>query len=883
MPWTPLTARLPTLPLILCGPIPRRVEPRAVTVWVALKAARSVTLRVYERDASSASGALRVRLSGTRHTVRLGDALHIAAVTARPSDGDAGGDPAQRAQQAAPLEPGVVYYYNLFFGEAGPAEGTTEQDPPESAPSLTTPGVLLGDPDGAREVERLVYPGHPLPGFVLPADDLRHVRLFHGSCRKVHGTGHDALAALDIALGQSADQPLDRPQQLFFTGDQIYADDVAATTLFDIIDLAGTLCAGNAPETLPLVDAPTSRLAPGTRTHAVVDLAHFTSSATANHLLGYAEYGGLYLLSWSGVLWSPTLPTLADIWVAYPETRLADPETLERALLADEAQRKKIEDFRASLPTVRRALANIATYMICDDHDITDDWFLDGAWCQNVLGSALGWRIVRNGLLAYALFQAWGNDLEAFESEEGRTFLAAVDAWRGDETDAHAATINRRLGMPSGFGGTGELEHPAGTLRWHYTVATPRYSVIVLDARTRRTYAAPKAAPGLLAPSAIAEQLAPTGAESTLIVAQTPVLGVDLVERVQTLSSNNYAFDREAWSLDRVIYQQVLKAMAAMQRVVILSGDVHYGFGASLEYWDETTNPPYTAKLVNFVSSSLKNETSGAQKAVLTVAYPELFYLLSRGRLPPVALFAWDLYGGQTQPLHEAIDTIKGHLLHPWWALSRLMDALRSPEALVVPATGWPHNTFADCPPDRRYRLQYLRDACLSSDSESPASSAAVTQELARIRAEHVTPTDVATSLHTLETLQVRDGGQEANQGAQTERGEAQHEDLLHRALAGVRTMAQGAEQVERGVAQRFITALVERRDLWNRAWQADLHIVGDTNLGEIRFAWDTKHTQEAIQYLWWWRPPGGPAPTPATEYRASLEPPAPADAPPLP
>src|SRR5579884_3777363 len=48
MPWTPLSIRLQSLPLILSGPIPRRVEPHAVTVWVALRQPKTVTLRVYE-------------------------------------------------------------------------------------------------------------------------------------------------------------------------------------------------------------------------------------------------------------------------------------------------------------------------------------------------------------------------------------------------------------------------------------------------------------------------------------------------------------------------------------------------------------------------------------------------------------------------------------------------------------------------------------------------------------------------------------------------------------------------------------------------------------------------------------------------------------------
>ncbi len=53
MIWIPLVQRLSTFPLILAGPILRRTEPRAVTVWLALKDAQAVTLRIYARDESS--------------------------------------------------------------------------------------------------------------------------------------------------------------------------------------------------------------------------------------------------------------------------------------------------------------------------------------------------------------------------------------------------------------------------------------------------------------------------------------------------------------------------------------------------------------------------------------------------------------------------------------------------------------------------------------------------------------------------------------------------------------------------------------------------------------------------------------------------------------
>ena len=48
--------------------------------------------------------------------------------------------------------------------------------------------------------------------------------------------------------------------------------------------------------------------------------------------------------------------------------------------------------------------------MIFDDHEVTDDWNLSPLWRDRVMTTSLGVTIVRNALLAYALFQDWGND-----------------------------------------------------------------------------------------------------------------------------------------------------------------------------------------------------------------------------------------------------------------------------------------------------------------------------------------------------------------------------------------------------------------------------------------------------------------------------------------
>lgn len=98
----------------------------------------------------------------------------------------------------------------------------------------------------------------------------------------------------------------------------------------------------------------------------------------------------------------------------------------------------KLVILKQTLPKVRRALANISTFMIFDDHEITDDWNLNPSWRDRVFTSPLGKAIVRNGMMAYALFQDWGNQAEKY-NRKGHFFeldtALAEDLNNGQLTD----------------------------------------------------------------------------------------------------------------------------------------------------------------------------------------------------------------------------------------------------------------------------------------------------------------------------------------------------------------------------------------------------------------------------------------------------------------
>src|SRR3954470_24130115 len=141
MSWTPLVDRIAHLPLILSGPVVRRVEPATATIWLALKEPRRVTLRVYMQDQS---GVLHLYIEGTGATVRLGDSLHIVAVTARAS---------AKEQE---LAWGKLYYYNLFFQPVD----SDEDGVSEATAHLSTPGIVTPDAAQNTALQALTYEGH---------------------------------------------------------------------------------------------------------------------------------------------------------------------------------------------------------------------------------------------------------------------------------------------------------------------------------------------------------------------------------------------------------------------------------------------------------------------------------------------------------------------------------------------------------------------------------------------------------------------------------------------------------------------------------------------------------------------------------------------------
>lgn len=792
------------LPLVLAGPLLRRVDPESTTVFLALREQCAVTLEVFEGEPGS--GATSAQRGGCKTSRIAGSSLYLAAVTA-----------------SGQLKPGTLYTYRVTLDTG--AIQTTLLDPGAVAPTSKEAKSALTYPDGPS-----------LPSFVTPPDNPGGLRLLHGSCRKPHGEGFDMLAAADAAVLGSIASPTTgpRPHQLLLTGDQIYADDVADALLAVAQQLAAAL--GLPTESMSGSANATPMPGPGDRQDTSNNVARFSSTEAKSHLFAFSEFAGAYLLAWSPTCWPTDLPTFRDVHpqateklgAAYDQvlagtfTPAAFGFLRGRALellLNYQGELAALGRYRAGLPAVRRVMANTPTFMIFDDHEITDDWNITLNWVRRALlpgagGPFLfGRQVIRNGLCAYALFQAWGNTPKLFTTDTpGAALLEALEGWRGIE-DINSRTIDQRVGLPTGTK-QGVPTRPDNALTYHYSVQWSNYQLVCLDSRTYRVFpGGPDDPPALLygdeAYEAMLTSAGDLGTDAVhVVIAPAPVFGVPLLEDiVQPLSGEAYrvidystdgklAADPESWSLNTRSFEKLLSRLATVsepangvrrRRVVLLSGDVHYGFAAGVRWsavtpFDTQRGGPAEAAFAQLVASSCKNET-GKTRFLHYNGYGGLHILKAKDRV------GWSNLTAQDAPVASlTVQTMSGAVvidLHPVGS-PVMLDTIA--ELTVIRPHEW------------EWHARWLK---------------------------HTTP-----------------------------------------------PVGPGAPQVvkptsgQQALQQYLNTAPIFGS--YKSEWGAGKQVVGVNNLGDVTFVWPAGDTKQVFQTLWW-QLPGQLAPSPLTRYAVDL------------
>lgn len=758
-----------SLPFILAGPILRRVEPNLVSVWVALREPCTLKLALWEggQIKSGDRDPLILGPDPATNTLRVGAQLHIATVALKLPAGKT-------------LRAGQIYAYDLTF------------QTPAGPQTLKSLGLLKDDL--GRHLA-LGYETDVLPSFASCPPELNQLKIVHGSCRRASANLPDGLAWVDEALlakDQAYTDALKRPHQLFLTGDQIYADDVSRPHLFFLSELGRSLIGTtkNAKgETVPIEQLPavgqsfpadSIHFPAGFRLKLTRNEAGMTSSDGHSHLLSFGEFCAMYLTVWSNACWPDSF---AEVNQFVPETSLDDLPWFkalraegERALLdaldaprnpsqeenkdalagsraSYEREIEALTNFRRTLPRVRRALANVPTYMMFDDHEVTDDWYINPMWRDRVIASPLGLSVIRSGMLAYALFQGWGNDPVRFEGREAETAdykklldqttrLFAAGASSGPNQDA-AKAIDDLMGIPqrNPMGANGEFAETNPPLKWHYTVAGEKHLVRVLDCRTRRSFTSRYSPPGNIATlrfaaasdnavDAQAEQLPlgplPAGKEMLIVVASLQVLAPpifdellapllvrifdvkdfsDLQENRGTQGMPGTNPDAvEGWAFDPKTFEALLERLASYRRVVILSGDVHYAASHAMSYWKK--GDPKPAQIIQFTSSGLQNIMNDKVRlADRSFAFAQR---MIRSKIGADRL-AWEKKS-------EAVLRFP-----PNANVAPARRAKLSQSPILLPTRGWPKGTSIAQPPDWSWHVTILRDERPDHERPKPA------------------------------------------------------------------------------------------------------------------------------------------------------------------
>lgn len=470
--------------------------------------------------------------------------------------------------------------------------------------------IVIQNQGLAQTLPHLLYDGETSPRFMLKS---RMDHVLHGSCRKPHyvrsdksennGLVEDGLVTTDklIQTARNNDQDLaQQPAILLMSGDQVYVDDVAAPMLSAIHQTIALL--GLEDESLKGAIVKDSQ-ALYQHTFTYYDRAQllpdnddnkdlqqrfftgaskpiFTSANADNHLITLAEVIAMYILVWSPSLWSFLSLKVPDLLPDEHKQRYLDELIV-------------IQHFQETLPQVQRVMSALPVYMIFDDHDITDDWNLTRAWEESAYNHPFSRRIIGNAMIAYFLFQGWGNAPEHFP--EG--LKQSVQLFFARPTDhKHRTLIDTLLGF----------DH------WHYSIDTHPH-IIVLDTRTKRWWSEsrPNRPSGLIDWENLMQlQLELLDKKEVILVSPAPIFGVKFIEVVQSIFTyfgHALTVDAENWmahpgSANTIL--NIFRHTRTPQNFIILSGDVHYSFVYDVALRHYKTNP----NIWQITSSGVKNE-----------------------------------------------------------------------------------------------------------------------------------------------------------------------------------------------------------------------------------------------------------------------------------
>ena len=272
---------------------------------------------------------------------------------------------------------------------------------------------------------------------------------------------------------------------------------------------------------------------------------------------------------------------------------------------------------------VRQVLASIPTFMIYDDHEITNNWNITPQWSATMLQNGRE-QVLVDGLIAYWIYQGWGNLTQRDETLYPLLHLMQEGEQSGEDIlEALRSHIRCEV-------------YGERTGRWHYEIQTVP-PIFVLNARSERTEIFTQQQGDIYGPTRILSQtqmqeiatwLQTHDTRPSLLVSSVPILLPPLIglaeyimglrlwappvrwlgrriahfqQRVAIRTSfEHWPFFSDTW---RELVQMLTKRT---HDVIVLSGDVHFSYAMEARRSCSRAK----ARLLQFVSTPLQNTLS---------------------------------------------------------------------------------------------------------------------------------------------------------------------------------------------------------------------------------------------------------------------------------
>ena len=279
---------------------------------------------------------------------------------------------------------------------------------------------------------------------------------------------------------------------------------------------------------------------------------------------------------------------------------------------------------------VRQVLACIPTFMIYDDHEITNNWNITPQWCATMLQNGRE-QVLVDGLIAYWVYQGWGNLTQRDDTLYPLLRLMQEGEQSGEDILAALRSYIRR-----------EI-YGERTGRWHYEIQTVP-PIFVLNTRSERTAVFTHEQDDIYGPTRILSQtqmqeiamwLQKHDTRPSLLVSSVPVVLPPLIglaeyimglrlwafpvrwlgrriaqfqQRVAVRTSfEHWPFFSTTW---RELVQMVTKRT---HDIIVLSGDVHFSYAMEAQRSYSKTK----ARLLQLVSTPLQNTLSSRNEQLV--------------------------------------------------------------------------------------------------------------------------------------------------------------------------------------------------------------------------------------------------------------------------